>query len=63
MNMATLANSIATRIHALINGALPNPLLSRPASAAIAYRKVAVNIPKACDITGSRAIQSTRRGE
>ena len=63
MNMPTLPRSNAVSTQALTNGTFPDPFRSTDASAAIANKKVAVNIPRACDITRSRAIHSTSRGE
>jgi hypothetical protein len=42
---------------------LADPPRSTQASAAMAYKKVAVNTPTACHMKGSREIHSTRRGE
>jgi len=62
-NIATLPRRRRTTIHTLRNGTFPEPLRSTHAIAAMAYRNVAVKIPNECDSSGSRAIQSTSRGE
>src|SRR5205085_1779749 len=60
---ATLIRSSPNTIQTLKKGTFPEPCRSTHASAAMAYKKVAVKVPIEWYISGSRAIQRTKRGE
>src|SRR5581483_1909653 len=62
-NIPTLASNKTNTSQPLIKGTRAEPFRSTHASAATAYKKVAVNTPMAWNTNGFRDIHSTRRGE